>query len=262
MRARLVVVLAVFAVACGGSQKVSRDKEPLADRDPYALHRAIGETLLRTEQPRRALPHLRRLVRLRPKTSEPYYLLGRAFMEMRLWKAASGMFERALAIKKDFAAAYSMLGVVYDSSGDHDRADAAYRQAIELDPQRASFYNNLGFSLYLRGEYQGALEAYEQALSLNAAERRTHNNIGFAYGKLGEVDDAWAHFRLGGSKAQAINNLGLVYEGRGDLDRAVELFVQALAENAELTAARGNLERVCKRLGRPVPEIPVKGGNP
>jgi Flp pilus assembly protein TadD len=252
--AMLALAALLVASACGGGQKpMSRDEEPLADRDPYAFHRAIGKTLLRTDQPRRALPHLRRLERMRPASPEPYYLVARAYMAMQLHEPAGSYLEQSLAADDTYAPAHAMRGVLLDAEGHHARAGASHERAIELAPRHPGYHNNMGFNLYLRGHYEGAIEAYNRAIGLEPSSRRIHNNLAFAYGERGEIDKAWDHFRRGGSLAEATNNLGMVHEGRGELDAAFELYLEALRTDPDLVQARGNLQRVSASLDRPLP---------
>ena len=251
----LTLAALLIATGCGGSQQpMSRDQEPLADRDPYAFHRSIGVTLLQTDQPRRALPHLQRLERMRPESPEPYYLVARTYMALELDRPAETYLKRSLVLNENYAPAHAMLGVLLDGQGHHVRAGNAHKRAIELAPRHPGYHNNMGFNLYLRGHYDQAVEAYNRALGLEPSSRRIHNNIGFAYAELGELDRAWDHFSRGGSPAEAKNNLGMAYETRGELEAAFELYAEALRTDPDLEQARGNLERVAVSLERDLPD--------
>lgn len=256
MRYRSILVLAIGLItACAGNKRIA-EPQLAGGESPAAFQRAIGLTLLRTGQPRRALPYLQRLARLEPTRAEPLCYLGRAFMDMQMWQQARSTLDHAIALEPRHAPAYAMLGVLFDAKGEHAAAKAAHRRAIALDATNAGYHNNLGFSLYLEGRYQDALSAYNAALHIAPSLQRVHNNLGFAFGKLGNFDDASEHFRLGGTPAEAANNLGMVYEDRGELERAYDAFAAAVREAPDLAPARGNLERICERLGRPLPSIP------
>lgn len=256
LRSVSIVLVAIAVAGCGGNKKPVAEPELGGGESPYAFHRAIGLTLLRTKQPRRALPHLQRLVRLEPGKPEPLFYLGRAYMGMEMWPQARTAFERAIKLEPRYASAHAMLGVLFNIRGQHREAEAAHRAAIKIDPGNASYRNNLGFGRYLQGRYRDALAALLGALRRDPSMRRIHNNLGFVYGKLGKLDSARGHFRLAGSPAEAENNIGLVYEELGQLDRAYEAYVAAVWRAPELASARGNLERVCQRLGKPLPQIP------
>lgn len=256
MRVVTIALAAALLAACGGSHKPAAEPELAGGESPYAFHRAIGLTLLRTDQPRRALPHLQRLARLEPGRPEPMVLLARAYMGMEMWQQAEVILRRATKLAPTYAPAQALFGVLLDIRGEHQKAEAFHQRAIALEPNNAAYRNNLGFGRYLQGRYRDALEALRASLELDPSRRRVHNNLGFVYGQLGRVDEAREHFRLAGDPAEVQNNMGLVYEERGDLDDAYLAYARALARRPDLAAARGNLERVCHRLGKPVPEIP------
>ena len=253
---RLLLVL--FLVACAGNKPVA-EPQLAGGESPAAFQRAIGLSLLRTGQPRSALPYLQRLVRLEPSRAEPRYYVGRAFMDMEMWQQARTSLDEALAIDPRSAPTHALLGVLLDAQGDHKAAQAAHRRAIAIDPNNAGYRNNLGFSLYLDRRYVDALAPFNEALRLAPGLQRVHNNIGFAFGKLGRLDEASEHFRLGGTHAVAANNLGMVYEERGELEHAYAAYAEAVREAPELLPARGNLERICARLKRPLPVVPERG---
>jgi Flp pilus assembly protein TadD len=265
-------LLLLPALCCGGAGAESRGAQggarslrddravqgpESAEADPYGFYRSVSRTLLRTNQPLEASRSIRRLFKLKPDSPEPYCLMGRAYVAMRQFKSARKMLRGAIEKDEEYAEAHSMLGVVLNHMGQHRLADASHRRAIELEGEKAAFRNNLGFSYYLQGRYQRAVAAYQAALELDPGARRIHNNLGFAHGKLGEMDKARQHFTLAGPPAQASNNLGFVHESRGELERAHDLYLEALGQDPELLQARRNLERMCERLGRPMPDVGV-----
>lgn len=248
-----VVMAAVLAAACSRAPKEIAEPQLAGGESPAAFQRAIGLTLLRTGQPRRALPYLERLARLEPTKAEPRYYLGRAFLDMRMWDLARSSISHALVLAPTFAPAHALLGVFFDSRGDHARAAVAYRRAMQLDPLNPGYRNNLGFSQYLAGNYVDAASTYSEALKLGPNLQRVHNNLGFTYGKLRKLDEASEHFRLGGTPGEAANNLGVVYEDRGDVENAYRAYADAVRLAPDLEPARDNLERVAAQLHRPLP---------
>jgi Flp pilus assembly protein TadD len=255
------LVLSIAWTGCAGSANQVEDASSEvqdARSNPYAFHRSVAYTLLQTNQPMEATRLIRRMIDLKPDEVEPYCMLGRAYVDLQQLDSA----ERALrvALKKDdtSAEAHSLMGVLLDTQGRHAEAQAQHRRSIELAPKDAAYRNNIGFSLYLQGRYTRAIRAYKAALELDMAARRVHNNLGFAYSKVGDFGRAEQHFKLAGPAAQAANNLGFVYEDRGEHEQAYEHYLRAVKSDPLLVPARANLARVCKRLGRPVPEVKVE----
>lgn len=250
-------------LGCAGTAAQTQDEAPgLRDprSNPYAFHRSIAYTLLQTNQPMEATRMIRRMIDLRPNEVEPYCMLGRAYLDMRQLEPA----ERALrvALRKDPASAEanSLLGVLLDTVGRSEQAQERHLRAIKLKPKDASYRNNLGFSFYLEGRYTRAIRAYQAALERDMASRRTHNNLGFAYGKAGDFARAQQHFKLAGPAAQVSNNLGFLLEEAGKYEQAYDQYLRAVTEDPLLVPARMNIERVCKRLGRPVPKVEIEPG--
>lgn len=244
----LIMGLILPLAACAGSRAATRGDSSVA-ANPYEFHRAVAHTLLETDQPRQAIPHIRELQKLRPKNAEPFYLMARAYIQMGVPESAHEMLQRALTIDPKLAGAQAALGVLLDGEGKHHRAETAHRRAVELSPQSAVYRNNLGFCLYLQGRYREAVAVYERALELDAGDRRTHNNLGFAYGRLGDFDDAYAHFRLAGTPAQAENNMGIALELAGQQDAARDRFRAAIEADPQLQVARDNLARIAATAG-------------
>jgi Flp pilus assembly protein TadD len=197
------------------------------------------------------------MIDLQSDQAEPYYMLGRAYLDMRQYDSSEKWLRYALRKDKEYAPAYSTLGMLYDTVGRHEEAERNHKRAIQLAPKDASYRNNLGFNYYLRGRYKDAVAQYNAALERDASAHRVHNNLGFAYGKLGRLDKADEHFKFGGPPAQASNNLAYLYEERGELEQAYSYYVLAVTQDPRLVPARENLERICARLGRPVPELQV-----
>ena len=58
---------------------------------------------------------------------------------------------------------------------------------------------------------------------------------------------------MGGTEADAKNNLGFAYERRGDMANAFDLYVEAVRLDPKAERARSNLVHAALVLGRPVP---------
>jgi Flp pilus assembly protein TadD len=255
-----MLLLASVALGCAASnESLEKDNAVFNDEraNPYRFNRSVAYTLLRTGQPMEASRVIRRMIDLDADQAEAYYMLGLAYLDMREFESSERALRAALRMDGDFARAYSMLGVLLDHLRRHPEAEREHKRAVALAPKDAGFRNNLGFSYYLRGDYRSAVTAYRAALELDAAARRIHNNLGFAHGKLGELDKAEEQFKLAGPPAQGWNNLGYLHEEAGKHELAYQYYMIAVQQDPLLIAARESLARVCRRLGRPVPDVKV-----
>ena len=168
-------------------------------------------------------PLLRRLVKEFPK--EPYVrvLYGITLRERGIHLGAEREFRAAIAIQRDYAAAWAGLGMTYDLLGRSAEAVKAHRKAVKYAPQDAGYWNNLGFSLYAADRADEAIQALQRALELDPSLIVAHNNLGFAYGKRRHYERAWRSFRAATDDVGATHNLALVYEQNGEVERAREL---------------------------------------
>ena len=128
-----------------------------------------------------------------------------------------------------------------------------HREAVKLAPNNPAYLNNLGFSLYLRHRFKEAISQYESAARLAPLSRRVRTNLGFACAAMGDLRRAAREFQMGGTEAEAKNNLGFAYERRGDMDNAYDLYLEALRLDPKAAQARSNLVHAALVLGRPLP---------
>ncbi|MFT3926087.1 MAG: tetratricopeptide repeat protein [Myxococcales bacterium] len=255
---RVVALAALWLSACAHQQNLSEQEAAFFQDDranPYSFNRAVAQTLLRTNQPLEASRVIHRLLEMKPESVEAHCMLGRAYLDMKQFDLAERALKTALRFDPKCAEAHALLGVLLDTLGRHGEAQLRHRLSIREAPKNPSFRNNLGFSLYLEGSYERAIFAYKAALARDMADHRVHNNLAFAYAKLGRIDKAQEHFKLAGPPAQVSNNLGFVYEDMGDDQHAYEYYHLAVRQNPLLVPARANLDRVCQRMGVPVPEV-------
>jgi Flp pilus assembly protein TadD len=122
-----------------------------------------------------------------------------------------------------------------------------------LAPKSPAYLNNLGFSLFLRQRFKEAITAYESAARLAPMSQRVRTNLGFACAAMGDLRRAAREFQMGGTEAEAKNNLGFAYERRGDMANAYDLYVEAVRLDPKAARARSNLVHAAVVLGRPIP---------
>jgi Flp pilus assembly protein TadD len=203
-----------------------------------------------------AFPLVDGLYRQFPRDAEVLTLRGIIYREQKLPREAEADFREALKIAPKDPLAHSVLGVLLDREGRGAEALEHHRRAAELDPRNAGYLNNLGFSLLAHGSAREAVPVLHEALRLSPADGRIRNNLGFAYARTGDFRSAAEQFAMGGSPAEAKNNLAYSYQLAENLPQAVELYQEALKLEPGLASARANLTEASHRLGRPVPDVP------
>jgi Flp pilus assembly protein TadD len=250
-----VAVASQFSAGCATT---SGGGNP-SDATGFAARSSLARELVSRGDWGRAFAMLDELHRERPKDPDVLTLRGIVFRERGLYADAEADLKAVLVVAPSSADAHAALGILYDIQTRAD-AEAEHRAAVKLSPNNAVYLNNLGFSLYLRRQYKEAIKVYESAARLAPLSRRLRTNMGFACAAIGDLPRAAREFHMGGTEAEAKNNLGFAYERRGDLANAYDLYLEALRLDPKATRARSNLVHAALVLGRQVP--PEAGQQP
>jgi DNA-binding SARP family transcriptional activator/Tfp pilus assembly protein PilF len=194
-----------------------------------------------------------------PELAARYALqAGRRAAELAAWAEAISLYEMALAGMENGQreATYLVLGEAYTQSGAAARAGEAYRSAIELAIARGDLVAAnrtqlaLGRTLLAQSRYAEAIELARRVLAAGQPE----NNVGaeMLWGtalSIEGVDLAGATEHLNKAaalcsaqqdptiKAQTTFELGSIAAQQGDLQRAVQLYRQALEVGESYPAA-------------------------
>ncbi|HXE80151.1 MAG TPA: protein kinase [Vicinamibacterales bacterium] len=171
------------------------------------------------------------------RSVEAYELYSRGMMALRMASRdapdrAILLFEKALAIDPEYAAAWAGLGGGYQLKGAQlsmpellEKAIAYERRALALDPSLADAHAWLGSALLALGRPDEALEAFRQAVALEPGQARPWSMLARGYwigkGRLTEGIEAL-------ERAAAINpqfgyaylQLAFLYTETGDFEKA------------------------------------------
>ena len=257
-RSWFVVAALALGVGCASTSGANRTNQA-----GYAARNHLAKELVARGDWARAFAMLDELHRERPDDVEVLTLRGIVFRERGLFTDAEADLKAALKGAPDSADAHAALGILYDVQI-RPEAEAEHREAVRLAPKNPAYLNNLGFSLYLRQRFKEAITAYESAARLAPMSPRVLTNLGLACAALGDLRRAAREFQMGGTEAEAKNNLGFAYERRGDMANAYDLYVEALRLDPKVQRARSNLVHAALVLGRPLPPeaTPAPGASP
>ena len=163
--------------------------------------RNLGTVLLITGHPEEAAAHLRKASESRLRTAlEADPTSARGFNDLGVLLAGMGreeeavaQFDKAAALKPDFAAARANLGGALAKLGRLDEALVQLRQALESDAGYAPAHYNLGLVLSQRGDALGAIREWRSALDLDPKYVEAHDSLGEALCAQGQTAEALAH---------------------------------------------------------------------
>ncbi|GAB6141657.1 hypothetical protein JCM14076_23860 [Methylosoma difficile] len=159
--------------------------------------------------------------------------------------AAIGHYQKAIALKPDFADAYNNLGVVYKEQNNLLVAIAHYQKAITFNPQYAVAYCNLATALKDSNQLEAAVAHYQKAISLQPDYADAYNGLASALNKLNQFPEAIFNYQkaiaLNPHSADAYCNLGHVLRLQKNLLGAIDCYQKALEIKPNLSDALGNL---------------------
>lgn len=100
--------------------------------------------------------------RAEPGNAVGWFVMGRAFSELKRYPEAIAAYQRDLSIAPGDVHARNNLGDVYRKSGLHLQAMQAYRDAVRIDPDYIPAWQNLGLTFYSLKGMGGTIQALQQ----------------------------------------------------------------------------------------------------
>jgi adenylate cyclase len=233
-------------------------------QDAITLHVAgtLAANVTRLEQ--------QRALAKRPENLDAYDLVLRGRAALLRWtrsgnREARQLFEQALRLDPNYAAAYAWLGLAYHYMATLGwtefpdetlaRAEEVARKALSLDPESAPAYQVLSSLHSIRLQYELALVETDRALALNPSDSESHAARGNALLWTGRIYEASAQLEIAfdlnpNLSADDAFALGLAYYLSRRLDDAVRFLEPEVLRNPDyiynsvlLAAAYGQLGR-------------------
>jgi tetratricopeptide (TPR) repeat protein len=170
---------------------------------------------------------------------------GNALHALKRSDEALACYDRALALRPDYAEAHYNRGNVLGGLKRFDEAVASFDRALSLRPAYAEAFCNRGVVLYALRRFEEALASYDRALALRPDYIEALCNRGNALAALKRFGEALAScdraLAMQPDFAEALCNRGVALH-------ALERFDEALASYDHAIALRPNhAEAVCKR---------------
>ena len=202
---------------------------------------------------------LEQVVRRRPTNPDVHHQLAVAYGNLGRHDRTRHHLERVVALDGDRVEARVQLAVLHLEQGRPAAAIPQLRRVLELAPDDPDAGWLLGRALVLSGDPEAGLAAFERARS--RAETMglpvpgwAHNEWGSALAQTGRPQEALDHFRAvleaDPDNPQALFYSGLIHEGLGHIDRAVELYCRSMAAQPN-PAAAGRLRALNRSCNGP-----------
>jgi len=131
---------------------------------------------------------------------------------------------------------YNIRGTRYANLGQLDTAISYYEKALAIKPDYAEAHYNLGFSHHRLGQLDAAVRSYKKVVAIKPDYAKAHNNkilsviYFFTIGQISDaIDILEALIKDNPNDALLFNMIGGCYASLGQPDMAVKNYEQALA---------------------------------
>ena len=195
------------------------------------------------------------------------YLQGRYFYARRTgpdWEKAAKVYEEALQIDPDYAAAWAGLSLVYASRAGatyidlhpgYAQARQAAQKALALDPALPEGYlAQATIQMSYDWDWAGAEASLQRALELAPGNADAVTEMGLLQRYLGDLDQAVAMetraVELDPLSLRGLHALGMALIYDGQLDEANKVYRRLLTLNSEMPTANQARARVLQLQGR------------
>lgn len=126
----------------------------------------------------------------------PWYYLnqGDKLLDNNQAQSSLAKFKQAIALKRDYAAAWKSRGDALFSLRRYPGALSAYNKSLSLAPDNVKVLNSKGKILSKQGEFTQAINIHQQVIDLDPNNGDAWSNLGLAYMNQQKFDDALESF--------------------------------------------------------------------
>ncbi len=175
------------------------------------------------------------------------YLTGLSYYRMGKNKDSYPYLEKALIVSPSDFNVLSTLGLVYDDLMMDTECERIYEQALKYYPDNVLILNNYAYHLAERGKkLQEALEMSKRSVEKEPDNSSYLDADGWIYYKLKDYKNAVKYIEKAvriRSDAVLLEHLGDVYEGMGEIAKALKYWKQALDMSPENEGLRKKTDK-------------------
>ena len=179
------------------------------------------------------------VLRINERTAEAYLIKGMAYETLENATLAASSYQTALEVDPDYYDAYIHRGMLADRLGEKEALDY-YNSALSLEPMSVEAHRNKALHLYFTNQHIDARKSFLDVIEIVPDFEEAYFNIGNTYlGQFAQnedirayVDSAFHYFseayKMNNNYVQAIHNMGVCFEIKGDLVVAKEHYQKAI----------------------------------
>lgn len=130
-----------------------------------------------------------------PSSHQNHNNLGDMYARHGDYQKAIEEFQKAIALKPNYADAYHNLANIYHQINRDDLAEENYKKALEFNPSLWQSHQNLAALYFLHQNFDLAEQHLSKAIELNPQNAELYVNLGILYFKIGQKDKARQTFQ-------------------------------------------------------------------
>jgi tetratricopeptide (TPR) repeat protein len=221
-------------------------------------HSNLAIAYTQQDRYREAATEFQKAIQLDPGADADRISYVKALCVLADFPTAKPVIDEYVERKPNQAEALNLKGVVYRGLGRYAEAEPMLSRAVALNPHSYDSRYNLGFVLAKLGKAKEARGQLEQALQLNPASSEARFQLMSVLRTLGEEQKAGEELRsfqhqkqetvnedVAGVKANQANE----FMRNGEVQRAVDLYREAIADDPKNARTYYNLALALDRLG-------------
>ena len=216
------------------------------------VHKSRAQLLMTQSRYLPAIEELGQYLAHEPEDSGAHAMMAVSYAQ--IGNNAEALRWADLAVRLDPNSGYChwARAFVLEKNEKYKEAEESALEALRVDPFEPDFYSMLGHIRMEQKNWTGAVEAAEHGLSLDAEDSACINIRAFALLRQGKKDhaDAAIHSALVNNPEDAVShaNQGWICLGRGEQERALSHFKEAIRLDPSLDSARqGILESLANK---------------
>jgi tetratricopeptide (TPR) repeat protein len=161
----------------------------------WMAYNNLGLVYFESDRVDESIGYFQKALALKPDFAKPENNLGLVYYQKGKIPEAVAHFQKALELRPDLPEAHNDLANVLYRAGHLDEAISHYQMALKTNPNYAAAMTGLGNCYYAKGDLESALREYQQAIDLQPGLPDAQNNIGNTYLRKGMVNDAISHYQ-------------------------------------------------------------------
>jgi tetratricopeptide (TPR) repeat protein len=179
--------------------------------------------------------HLSEALRLEPNDAAAHDAIARVWRDWGFPHLGMTDALRAVQLAPTSPEAANTVGTLFQAMGETKSARAWYERSLTLDRNVPYALNNLCYTAILLRR-PDAVDACDKAVSVAPGSKSALNNLGLAYAARGDLQNARAAFDKAGDAA-ADYNMGIVYLSTRQYEKAVASFDAARRADPNFSSA-------------------------